>query len=237
MKRKPDLLIDSNERGPFCQSVIRKAEKAGLSVERKSLLVGDYLLGEACVEAKSLDDFFMSRNKGHLWKQLDNMDANYPRFFLVIHGEISKYVAMAKRNEKRKRVSYTSVQNELIGTIARIKADFDCQVFFTENTSEAAQFVIKLHNKLHKPASRHGAQAIRRVTTNDVRKDVLLAIPGIGPTMAERLLKECGSIEEMLYMESLKKVKGLGDKMAKRIIAVLTSESVIHIEKSVFRRS
>jgi Holliday junction resolvasome RuvABC DNA-binding subunit len=38
-------------------------------------------------------------------------------------------------------------------------------------------------------------------------------------------------------MESLKKVKGLGDKMAKRIIAVLTSESVIHIEKSVFRRS
>ena len=70
-----------------------------------------------------------------------------------------------------------------------------------------------------------------------MRKDVLLAIPGIGPTMADRLLKECGSIEEMLYMESLKKVKGLGDKMAKRIIAVLTSESVIHVEKSILKRN
>ena len=232
MKRKPDLLIDSNERGPFCQSVMRKAEKAGLSVERKSLLVGDYLLGEACVEAKSLDDFFMSRNKGHLWKQLDNMDANYPRFFLVIHGEISKYVAMAKRNENRKqRVSYTSVQNELIGTIARIKADFDCQVFFTENTSEAAMFIVKLHDKLHKPASSHGARGIRRVSTNDVRLDMLVAIPGIGKELGERMLEKCGSIEEMAFPESLRAVKGMGDVMRRRVVDVITSEEPIHVER------
>jgi ERCC4-type nuclease len=51
--------------------------------------------------------------------------------------------------------------------------------------------------------------------------------------MADRLLKECGSIEEMLYIESLKKVKGLGTKMAKRIVAVLTSEDVIHVQKKL----
>ncbi len=224
------IKIDSNERGKLCDAVIRKANSAGLIIERQQLIVGDYLLGAACIEAKSVGDLLHSCDSGHLWKQLDNMDANYERFFLLIHGTIKSYVKLHKK-------PYSAVQSKLVGLIARIMSDFDCQVFFTENTSEAAQFVIKLHNKLHKPASRHGAQAIRRVTTNDVRKDVLLAIPGIGPTMAERLLKECGSIEEMLYMESLKKVKGLGDKMAKRIIAVLTSESVIHIEKSVFRRS
>ena len=224
------IKIDSNERGKLCDAVIRKANSAGLIVERQQLIVGDYLLGAACIEAKSVGDLLHSCDSGHLWKQLDNMDANYERFFLLIHGTIKSYVKLHKK-------PYSAVQSKLVGLIARIMSDFDCQVFFTENTSEAAQFVIKLHNKLHKPASRHGAQAIRRVTTNDVRKDVLLAIPGIGPTMAERLLKECGSIEEMLYMESLKKVKGLGDKMAKRIIAVLTSESVIHIERSVFRRS
>ena len=224
------IKIDSNERGKLCDAVIRKANSAGLIVERQQLIVGDYLLGAACIEAKSVGDLLHSCDSGHLWKQLDNMDANYERFFLLVHGTIKSYVKLHKK-------PYSAVQSKLVGLIARIMSDFDCQVFFTENTSEAAQFVIKLHNKPHKPASRHGAQAIRRVTTNDVRKDVLLAIPGIGPTMAERLLKECGSIEEMLYMESLKKVKGLGDKMAKRIIAVLTSESVIHIEKSVFRRS
>ena len=230
MRMSQTIKIDSNERGKLCDAVIRKANSAGLIIERQQLIVGDYLLGAACIEAKSVGDLLHSCDSGHLWKQLDNMDANYERFFLLIHGTIKSYVKLHKK-------PYSAVQSKLVGLIARIMSDFDCQVFFTENTSEAAQFVIKLHNKLHKPASRHGAQAIRRVTTNDVRKDVLLAIPGIGPTMAERLLKECGSIEEMLYMESLKKVKGLGDKMAKRIIAVLTSESVIHIEKSVFRRS
>ena len=224
------IKIDSNERGKLCEAVIRKANSVGLIVERQQLIVGDYLLGAACVEAKSVGDLLHSCDSGHLWKQLDNMDANYERFFLLSHGSIKEYVKLHKK-------AYSAVQSKLVGLIARIMSDFDCQVFFTANTSEAAQFIIKLHNKLHKPASRHGAQAIRRVSTNDVRKDVLLAIPGIGPTMADRLLKECGSIEEMLYMESLKKVKGLGDKMAKRIIAVLTSESVIHVEKSILKRN
>ena len=48
---KPNLIIDSNERGLLCDSVLRKAEKAHLTVVRQPLVVGDYLLGEACVEA------------------------------------------------------------------------------------------------------------------------------------------------------------------------------------------
>ena len=224
-----DLFIDTNERGKLCESVIRKAGSAGLAVERKTLIVGDYLLGGACIEAKSVSDFLHSCDSGHLWKQLDNMDANYERFFLLLHGSIGAYV---KVNKKR---TYSHVQSKMMGLLARIMADFDCQVLYTPNVSEAASFVVKLHNKLHKPASPHGAQAIRRVSTNDVRKDILLAIPGVGAIMADRLLKECGSIEEMLYVDSLKKVKGLGSKTANKIIESLTSETPVHIERKVFR--
>ena len=60
---KPNLIIDSNERGLLCDSVLRKAEKTGLIVNRQALVVGDYLLGDACVEAKSLNDFFQSAFK------------------------------------------------------------------------------------------------------------------------------------------------------------------------------
>lgn len=232
--RQVDLVIDSNERGPLHDSVMRKAESIGLRVDKKTLVVGDYLLGSACIEAKSISDLFQSSHSGHLWRQLDNMDANYERFFLLIHGGIDKYVAMSKKNGKK--LTYTRVQNELIGTIARIMSDFDCQVFFTPNLSEAALFVVKLHNKLHKPASAHGAKAIRRVSTNDVRKDMLLTIPGIGSQMADKLLKECGSIEEMCYPESLKMVKGLGEKGRKKVIEVLTSENAVHVEASRFKR-
>ena len=228
-----DLFIDTNERGSLCESIIRKAESQGLTVEKKTLIVGDYLLGGACVEAKSISDLFASSHSGHLWRQLDNMDANYERFFLLIHGSITKYVSVAKKSGKR--VSYSRVQNELIGTIARIMSDFDCQVFFTQNLSEAAMFVVKLHDKLHKPASTHGAKAIRKVSTNDVRKDMLLTIPGVGNEMAERMLAKCGSLEEMCYPESLKGIKGMGETLRNRVIEVMTSEQIVHIE-SKFRR-
>jgi|TARA_A200000159_G_scaffold83395_1_gene77128 ERCC4-type nuclease len=232
--RRPAMIVDSNERGVLCDSVLRKAEKAGLSVIRKPLVVGDYLLGEACVEAKSINDLFLSSHSGHLWRQLENMDINYPRFFLVIHGGIDKYVAIAKKTGKK--VTYTRIQNELTGTIARIMSDFDCQVFYTPNVSEAALFITKLHNKLHKPASSHGARTIRRVASNDIRADMLLAIPGIGKDMADRILEQCGSIEEMCFPESLKKIKGLGDVLRGRIVQALTSEEKMVVERKVKRR-
>jgi len=231
---KPDLIIDTNERGTLCESIERRASKEGLNVVRQTLVVGDYLLGGACVEAKSITDLLQSSHSGHLWRQLDNMDANYERFFLVVHGSIPKYIAFAKTQNRR--VSHSRVQNELTGTLARIMADFDCQVFFTPNVSEAAMFITKLHNKLHKPASKHGAQAIRRVSTNDVRLDLLLSVPGVGAELGERLLEKCGSIEEMCFPESLKQVKGLGDKKRQLIIEALTSETPVHIQRTVRKK-
>ena len=44
---KPQLIIDSNERGLLCESVERKAQRAGLTVARQVLVVGDYQLGGA----------------------------------------------------------------------------------------------------------------------------------------------------------------------------------------------
>mgnify|MGYP003114395107 FL=1 len=227
---KPQLIIDSNERGTLCESVERKAAKSGLTVARQALVVGDYLLGGACVEAKSISDLFQSSHSGHLWRQLDNMDANYERFFIVIHGTIEKYVAIARKNGKK--VTYSRVQSELTGTIARLMSDFDCQVFYTPNTSEAAMFITKLHDKLHKPASKHGAQALRRVSSNDIRLDVLLSIPGIGLETAEKMLDKCGSIEEMCFPESLKSIKGLGDTRRSLVVNVLTSEEPVKQQRT-----
>ena len=84
---------------------------------------------------------------------------------------------------------------------------------------------------MQKPASRHGAKALRRVTTNDVRLDLLLSIPGFGQEMCEKLLEKCGCIEEMLHEKSLKEVRGLGPVLRARLIEVLTSEHPVRVEK------
>jgi len=224
------IVIDSNERGPLCSAVERNAERLGIPIFRKNLPVGDYLLGNACVEAKSVSDLFQSSHSGHLWRQLDNMDANYERFFLVVHGTVAKHFTQMKNNGNT-RTSYSKIQNELTGTLARIMSDFDCQVFYAPTHGEAAQFIAKLHQKMGKPASRHGAKALRRVSTNDVRLDMLLAIPGFGPDLCEKLLEKCGSLEEMLHEQSLKEVKGLGRTLRARLLKVLTAEEPVHVER------
>tara|TARA_R100001443_G_scaffold55987_1_gene67090 strand:+ start:6303 stop:7004 length:702 start_codon:yes stop_codon:yes gene_type:complete len=232
--RKPDLIIDSNERGSLYESVKKKASKVGLNINHQPLVVGDYLLGAACVEAKSVTDLIQSAYSGHLWRQLENLDANYQRFFVVVHGSIAQHIKLIKQRTG-KTLPVSKIHSNFLGILARIMSDFECQVFYTPQLSEAATFIVKLHDKLHKPASRHGALAIRRVSTNDVRLDLLLSIPGIGRELAERLLETCGSIEEMMYPEALKKVKGLGDKRRQLIIEVLTKEEPVHIQRQVKR--
>ena len=231
----PNLIIDSNERGPLRDSVIRLSEKQGFAVSQEHLQgLGDYKVGAGHVECKSLSDFFQSSHSGHLMRQMENLDSNCERVFLVVHGDLAKYVAMSKKQGRN--ISYSKVMNELLGTFARIMADFDCHIYRAKDHSEAGMFITKLHSKLHKPASRHGARAVTRVSTNDVRADMLLTVPGFGPELVERTLEKCGSIEEMLFQESLKQVKGMGATLRKRLLDVLTSEEPVKIQRKYNKR-
>ena len=72
-------------------------------------------------------------------------------------------------------------------------------------------------------------------TSNDLRLDIIMTIPGIGREMEERILEKCGSIEEMCFPESLKQIKGLGEVRRNLIIKVLTSEEAVRQERKVRR--
>ena len=232
---KTPLIIDTNERGPLHDAIVRAAEKPGFPIKKEHLQgMGDYKVGNANIECKSLSDLFQSSHSGHLMRQIENLDANCERVFLIVHGDIPKYVAISKKQGRN--VTYSKVMNELLGTFARVMADFDCHIYRAKDYTEAAMFIAKLHSKLHKPASRHGARAVTRVSTNDVRADMLITIPGFGPELVEKTLDKCGSIEEMLYPESLKQVKGMGATLRQRLIEVLTSEQPVRVQKTYNKR-
>jgi len=235
MKVTQPLIIDSNERGPLHDAVIRAAGRENITIKKTHLQgMGDYKAGNANIECKSISDLIQSTFKGHLQRQIENLDANCERVVLVVHGDIAKYVAMCRNQERP--TSYAKVLDLMLGIFARLTADFDCHIYRAKDYNEAALFIAKLHSKMHKPASRHGAKAVTRTSTNDVRADMLLAIPGLGPEMVAKLLETCGSVEEMLYPESLKQVRGMGPKLRQRLIEVLTSEEPITVQKTYKRR-
>ena len=212
----PPLIIDTNERGSLHDAVVRMSERQGFAVRKEHLQgMGDYKVGAVHVECKSLSDLFQSSHSGHLMRQLENLDANCDRVFLVVHGDLAKYVAMGKKQGRK--VSYSKVMNELLGTFARIMADFDCHIYRAKDHSEAAMFITKLHS-------------------NDVRADMLVTIPGFGPDLVDKLLEKCGSIEEMLFPDSLKQVKGMGTTLRQRLLNVLTSEEPVKVQKTYNKR-
>jgi len=226
------LIIDTNERGSLPEAIERRCEgsRPTIPVARQRLIVGDYICGEICVEAKTIGDFIESMRNGHLWRQLDNMDANYQQFALVVWGDIGAHLRQVKA--RGGKATYGRILKELNGGLARVVADFGCIVCRAASLSEAAYFLSALHQKVNKPASRHGAKAVRRVSTNDVRLDAILTIPGIGQDMAEAILASCGSIEEAACGECLRNVPRMGKVLRNRVIDVLTNENPVTVQSN-----
>lgn len=228
---KPPLIIDTNERGSLVSSVERRAKTRSprVSVARENLVNGDYKCGDWLIEAKSIDDLFSSMRNGHLMRQLDNMDANDGNYGLVIWGEVKDYVHRA--HARGSSITMSQALKQMTGFLGRVVADFGCLIYRAPNAGEAAAFMVALHEKTYKKASRHGAQAVRRVSTNDVRADMLLTIPGIGPEMVDAVIKACGSIEEAACGDCLRDVPRMGKVLRNRIIKVLTSEEEVRVER------
>ena len=228
---KPPLVIDTNERGSLVAAVERRAKSRSprVDVARQKLVNGDYRCGDWLIEAKSVDDLFSSMRSGHLMRQLDNMDANDGNYGLIIWGEIGGYVARAR--ERGSKITTSQALKQMTGFLGRVVADFGCLIYRAPNVSEASAFMVALHEKTFKKASRHGAQAVRRVSTNDVRADMLLTIPGIGPEMVDAILDACGSIEEAACGDCLREVPRMGKVLRNRVIDVLTSEDEYRVER------
>tara|TARA_R100000008_G_scaffold81102_2_gene64075 strand:+ start:193 stop:939 length:747 start_codon:yes stop_codon:yes gene_type:complete len=231
------LVVDTNERGPLFDAVERRAHKKSppISILREHLVVGDYKCGEWYMEAKSVGDFLESLRNGHLMRQLDNLDANVDLFGVIVWGEVGEYVKKAQN--RGASITFSAATKQIAGGLARVAADFGCLVYRAPNLMEASHFLVGLHEKTYKSASRHGAQAIRRVSSNDVRVDMLRTIPGIGDEMVDKILDACGSLEEAACGDCLRGVPRMGKVLRARVLEALTSEEAVHIERRSSRNS
>ena len=95
------LYIDNRERSGLEDLIKKHADKEKIKWEVKQNLITDYCYGQLGIEAKTIQDYFQSLQSGHLQHQLENMDDNFNRMVLVIHGTVDKYVGlMRKRGNK-----------------------------------------------------------------------------------------------------------------------------------------
>jgi ERCC4-type nuclease len=79
------IIIDSREDSQLSRTLESFAERAKVKTEKKWLEIGDYIVGDCCIEAKSAADFLQSIRNKRIFNQLDNMDRTYNKNIILIY--------------------------------------------------------------------------------------------------------------------------------------------------------
>tara|TARA_R110000824_G_scaffold64747_2_gene169083 strand:+ start:56 stop:754 length:699 start_codon:yes stop_codon:yes gene_type:complete len=229
------LLIDSRENSTLSKLIEQKANRMNIQNKKQWLEVGDYIIGDVCFEAKSAVDFMQSILNKRIWTQVDNMDRNYNKNFVVIYGSVEdalsnmKYVTTFGNNKPDPKQLRNVYQMKFKGAIGRLRLDYDIGVIWRDNVEDIADEIITLTKMAPVDRKVIMPSIPRRIATNDVRVDMLTIIKGVSETKAKALLKEQGCIMEIgdSNLDELTIVKGIGSTVANRINNVLNSEKKV----------
>jgi len=228
------LIIDSRENSRLSKLVMQKAHALQIKHEKRWIEIGDYVYDDVCFEAKSATDFLGSVMSKRLWTQLDNMDRHYQTNVVIIYGELEEAIHNIITNSPSNTpIGSRSIMlnNKFLGAIGRIVLDTDIKPFWVKTEEEAA-LIITAVSKM-KPLTRDtiAPQIFKRITTDDLRIDLLSSIKGVSIKKAKELIKQFGSIMEIGECSEfeLQAIEGIGETLAKRILSTLHSEEKVKI--------
>tara|TARA_R100001015_G_C4633978_1_gene199677 strand:- start:1145 stop:1840 length:696 start_codon:yes stop_codon:yes gene_type:complete len=230
------LVIDSREKkGSLLVDLVeKKAKSLNIKTEKRWLEIGDYVFDDVCFEAKSVTDFISSVMSKRIWTQIDNMDRHYNHNIVIIYGSLNEAIINIMENSKSKLPSparSVMLNNKFLGAIGRITLDTDCKAFWVPTEKEAAKIITAICKM--KPIEREviRPEVFKRITTDDLRLDLLTSIKGVSIKKAKELIKEFGSIMEIgeQTIEELCIIDGIGTTVADRIIKVLNNEGKVKI--------
>jgi ERCC4-type nuclease len=228
------LIIDSREHSKLTAYVQEKAQTMNIPTEKKWLDIGDYTFNDVCFEAKSSFDYLQSINNKRLWKQLDNMDRGFNDNVVIVYGSFDKAFRQYKSHSKTKMnvVAFRILmKNKFYGSMGRIILDTDCSIVWVKDEQTAAEIICTVCKMQPHKRGVYTPRIVKRISTTDLRLDVLTTIKGISPTKAKSMLDKFGSIMEIgeASIGELCELDGMGITLAERVIKTLNSESKLEI--------
>jgi len=214
------IVVDERETK---SKVYQLLEKLDVPLAVRQLEVGDYLVGDVCIERKEINDYVNSLISGRLHTQLYHLSYNYPLSVLVVEGYIDEILMF--RNIKKEQ--YISSLAGALYKRAPDGAQGVINLVMLSSPYDTALFLKHLNEKVEKSEPRLPRFAKRKADTDrDVAIRILSMLPGISEVRAERLLNHFGSIQKVVNasISELTQVEGIGEKTAKRIYDLLRTE-------------
>lgn len=216
------MIIDSRENSVLCSNVEYYAGMAKVPVERMFIEVGDYVWGDICIEAKSVNDFYYSVKEKRMFNQISNMEDHYKKTIVLIHGRASELATHLNLVEKR---IIDKMKRRMVGAMSAITLNTNTKIVWIPNTKDAAEFIVACFFNKDKNVDL-SKMLPRKKRTDDVRIDILTQIKGITQEKAKILLKTYGSIAKIASSDekSLIKIEKIGKVTANSILNALNEE-------------
>ncbi|MFQ5633193.1 MAG: ERCC4 domain-containing protein [bacterium] len=200
------IVADSREAGSGIPAALREK---GVVVKILPLQIADYILSpNLAIERKTTADFMQSIIDKRLFTQVDAMRRNFNTPVLILE-KCQKPLRAVQSNALRGALVYTSVKNRI-------------PILYTKNkndTVEMLHYLAKMENEA--PAKTQFSYYPKRKPTRHkpAQRYMLEAIPGVGPGLADLLLKKFGSLHAVLNAskDDLAEITGIGKQRAEKI--------------------
>ena len=207
--RLPFLIADMRERA---SGIPQALSAKGLEVRMKRLHAGDYILApHIALERKTTADFIQSIFDKRLFTQAQSLRASFmhPLFLLEETNTPKREI---HPHAYRGAIFYVSVLNHI-------------PILHARNAEESVEIIYAVLELLHQtPEKIFSLHEKKRSPSPDLtQRYVVETLPGIGPQLAEALLRKFGSLQTVFAapIEELMQVAGVGRGRAERMREVL----------------
>jgi len=194
---KPKIIADYREKNSL---VISELVHLGLEVEFQALKVADFIIKDVAIERKTINDFINSVINKRLFNQLEEIK-QYPKHFLIIEGIEQQELY----NDNPEGINGNAIRGVLLTIILK----YQVPIIFTKDEKDTALFINVLARKQTKKHISLNAKK-KFLDAQEQKQFILEGFPGIGPATAKTLLKEFGSIKNIINqpIENLQKIIG-----------------------------
>ncbi|OYT42606.1 MAG: hypothetical protein B6U78_00710 [Candidatus Aenigmarchaeota archaeon ex4484_224] len=206
-KDKPIIICDYREK----RIIEILKNKKDVKILKMNLPIGDFIVENIGIERKSYDDFISSIIDKRIFEQVENLKEKFEKSILIIEG-----------------FSFNRIhENAFFGALAYF-ATKNISIIWTKNENETANFIYWLAKKVFEKKEEFPKIKIskKKKEIRELQEQIVASLPKVREILAKRLLKHFGSVENVFKASEyeLKKVKGIGDKLAKEIRKIISAK-------------
>ena len=195
----------------------------GLSVETKTLLVGDYIVAsETVVERKSIRDLMSSVFDGRLFDQCSRLKEHFEYPVVLMEGNVDEIDEIT--------------DNPMIvyGALSTVALDFKIPVIPTPSAAHTAKLLVSMCSRKESAKGPYLKKIKKSADLEKQQLSVLCSLPGVGEKFAVRMLERFETPLKAFSASSteIAKIEGFGQARSKKIKRTLCTKSGFSKESS-----